>query len=121
MHAAQFDFDNPDEIRTFANGRADVINTDSGPVSRMVLRPGWKWSNDVQPIAGTDWCEVPHFQYHLSGRIHIHMSDGSDIEVGPGQFSSVHPGHDAWVVGLEDVVVVDFGGAGTFAKPPSAR
>lgn len=112
-----FDFASPDEVRAFPHGHADVVTTDSGPVARLVLSPGWRWSSDVQPIAGTDWCESPHFQYHVSGTLHVKMSDGNEFDIAPGEISAVPPGHDAWVVGNDEVVVIDFAGASNFARP----
>ena len=110
------DFSSPDETRTFGHGRAEILNAAEGPVGRLTLEPGWRWANDVKPIAGTEWCEAPHFQYHVSGTLHVHMADGTEFDVGPGQISSLPSGHDAWVVGDEPVVVVDFDGASRYAK-----
>jgi hypothetical protein len=110
------DFATPDETRSFDHGRAEILNTASGAVGRLVLEPGWRWSSDVKPIAGTEWCEAPHFQYHVAGRLHVQMADGSGFDVGPGQLSSLPAGHDAWVVGDETVVLVDFHGATDYAK-----
>ena len=109
------DFATPDEVREFPHGHAEILNTEGGPVGRLTLHPGWRWSTDVKPIAGTEWCEAPHFQYHVAGTIHVAMSDGSEFDVGPGQLSSLPAGHDAWVVGDEDVVVVDFAGMENWA------
>ena len=110
------DFAKPDETRTFPHGRAEILNTDSGAVGRLVLEPGWRWSNDVKPLVGTEWCEAPHLQYHESGTLHVRMADGSEFDVGPGQISSLPAGHDAWVVGDVPVVAVDFFGATDYAK-----
>lgn len=110
------DFAKPDETRAFTHGRAEILNTASGVVGRLVLEPGWRWSTDVKPIAGTEWCEAPHFQYHQSGTIHVQMSDGTEFDAGPGQLTSLPAGHDAWVVGDEPVVAVDFYGATDYAK-----
>ena len=86
-------------------------------IGRLVFEPGWRWSTDVRPIAGTDTCEAPHFQYHVSGRLAIEMDDGTRfIEAGPGDVTSLPSGHDAWVVGEEPVVTVDWFGASTYAK-----
>ena len=87
-----------------------------GEVGRLVFEPGWRWSNDVKPIAGTDSCEAPHFQYHVSGRLAIRMDDGTEFVAGPGDVTSLPSGHDAWVVGDEPVVVVDWFGASNYAK-----
>ena len=110
------DFAKPDEVRSFPHGHAEIINTAEGAVGRLVLEPGWRWSSDVKPIAGTEWCEAPHFQYHVSGRLHVKMADGSEFDVGPGQLTSLPAGHDAWVVGDEKVMLVDFHGATDYAK-----
>lgn len=111
-------FSAPDEVREFSNGNVDNLHLDSGTVGRFVLRPGWKWSNDVKPVAGTDWCEVAHFSYQVSGTLHLVMKDGSHHEAGPGAVTYVPPGHDAWVVGDEPVVLVDWTGTTEqYAKP----
>jgi len=112
----QRSFDDPDEVRRFSNGRAEILNIGGGVVGRIICEPGWRWSNDVKPIAGTDSCEAPHFQYHVSGRIGVRMDDGTELEIGPGEVSSLPSGHDAWVIGDEPVVVVDFHGATHYAE-----
>ncbi len=108
--------ESPDEVRKFERGHMDVVNIGGGSVGRLVLEPGWRWSTHVKPIAGTDWCEAPHFQYQVSGRIHIKMSDGTEFEVGPGEVTYLPSGHDAWVLGDQPVVVVDFHGASHYAE-----
>ena len=82
----------------------------------MVFEPGWRWSNDVKPIAKTESCEAPHFQYHVSGKLAIRMDDGTELVAGAGDITSLPSGHDAWVVGDEPVVVVDWYGASNYAK-----
>ena len=109
-------FSKPDETREFNNGKAEILNIDNTPIGRLVLQPGWRWSNDVKPLAKTDSCEAPHFQYHVSGRLHIVMDDGTEFEAGPGDVTSLPSGHDAWVIGNEPVVVVDWYGASNYAK-----
>ena len=106
----------PDEVRDFPNGRAEILNVSDTPIGRLTLQPGWRWSNDVKPAAGTDSCEAPHFQYHLSRRLMIQMDDGREIVAGPGDVTSLPAGHDAWVLGDEPVVVVDWFGASNYAK-----
>jgi len=106
----------PDETREFPNGRAEILNVGGGQVGRLILQPGWRWSNDVKPIAGTSSCEAPHFQYHVSGRIAIAMDDGTEFIAGPGDITALPSGHDAWVVGDEPVVTVDWFGAGNYAR-----
>jgi hypothetical protein len=106
----------PDEIRQFPNGRAEIVHVGGVHIGRLVFEPGWRWSNDVRPIAGTESCEAPHFQYHVSGRLAIHMDDGTELVAGPGDVTSLPSGHDAWVVGDEPVVVVDWYGASNYAR-----
>jgi hypothetical protein len=110
-------FVKPDEIREFPNGRAEMLTLGGSPVGRLVFEPGWRWSTDVKPIAQTASCEAPHFQYHVSGRLGIRMDDGTEFVAGPGDVTSLPSGHDAWVVGDEAVVVVDFYGASSYAQP----
>ena len=109
-------FASPDETREFPNGRAEILEVGDAQIGRLVLEPGWRWSNDVKPLAGTDSCEAPHFQYHVSGQLAIRMDDGTEFIAGPGDITSLPSGHDAWVVGEETVVLVDWFGASNFAK-----
>jgi hypothetical protein len=110
------DLRTPDEVRTFDKGRLELVNIGGGVVGRLVLEPGWRWSESVKPIAGTDWCEAPHFQYHATGRLRVIMQDGEEFEVGPGEITALPSGHDAYVVGNEPVVVIDFYGASNYAQ-----
>ena len=109
-------FQQPDETREFPHGRAEILAVGGAEIGRMMFEPGWRWANDVRPIAGTDSCEAPHFQYRVSGRMVIRMDDGTEIEAGPGDATSLPSGHDAWVVGDEPAVVVDWYGASNYAK-----
>jgi uncharacterized cupin superfamily protein len=107
----------PDETRMFAgNGHANVVNMSGQPVLFGTFEPGWRWSQNVKPIAGTHSCQAPHLMYVVSGRMAIAMDDGTTGEVGPGDVVSIAPGHDAWVVGNEACTAVDFGGYGQYAK-----
>jgi hypothetical protein len=87
-----------------------------GVVGKLVLEPGWRWSKDVKPLAKTASCEAPHFQYHLSGKLAVKMDDGTEFVAGPGDVTAVPSGHDAWVVGSEPVVVIDWSGASDYGK-----
>ncbi len=114
--AERKDFNASDETRTFEKGKVDLINIGGGVVGRLTPEPGWRWSLHVKPVAKTEWCEAPHFQYHLTGRIGIKMQDGTELEVGPGEVTALPQGHDAWVVGNEPVVLIDWYGASNYAK-----
>src|SRR2546429_8881584 len=107
----------PDETRTFEKGRVELVTLGDVTFGRATLQPGWKWSTCVKPLVNTKSCEAPHLQYHLSGRLAVRMDDGSEAEFGPGEVSLLPPGHDAWVVGNEPVVVIDISGMVNYAKP----
>jgi hypothetical protein len=115
--AERKELNSPDEVRSFERGHLDVIEIAGGTVGRMTLEPGWRWSEHVKPIAGTELCEAPHFQYHVSGVLHVVMADGTEFDAGPGDVTSLPSGHDAWVVGDEPAVIVDWNGARTYARP----
>ena len=106
----------PDETRTFPNGKIELVSLNGVTFGKLTLQPGWKWSESVKPIVKTKSCEVPHTQYHASGRIRIKMDDGTEKEFGPGDVSVVPPGHDAWVVGNDPVVLIDINGLNNYAK-----
>lgn len=106
----------PDETRPFTDkGTAAVVEVAGHPVIYGTFEPGWRWSSHVQPIAGTESCQAVHLLYCLSGRMKVVMDDGSEGEVGPGDVAAIAPGHDAWVVGEEPCVAVDFGGYAAYA------
>jgi quercetin dioxygenase-like cupin family protein len=110
-------FDAPDETRPFVDkGQAEVVQVGGQTVGHGVFEPGWRWSEHVKPIAGTESCQVSHLGYVESGRMHVVMDDGTEGEVGPGDIVAIPPGHDAWVVGDEPCVMMDFGEFGDYAK-----
>lgn len=108
--------DKPDETRPFPKGKVDLVNLGAASVGRGIFEPGWKWSECVKPIAQTDSCMAPHLAYVLSGRMRAVMNDGQELEAGPGDVMLLPPGHDAWVVGDERCVLIDFGGYEDYAK-----
>lgn len=109
-------FLSPDETRSFECGQVDLINVGGSEIGRLALEPGWRWSTHVKPLAGTELCEAPHFQYHVQGTLHILMADGTSFDARPGDVTALPQGHDAWVVGDEPVVVIDWWGASNYAK-----
>jgi hypothetical protein len=111
--------DAPEEVRPFENdsGHLELVNLDAGPVGRAMFKPGWRWSKDVQPIAKTDSCQAAHACYFVSGRMVVASDDGEQVEFGPGDFALMAPGHDAWIVGDEPCVVIDWQGFADYAKP----
>jgi hypothetical protein len=109
-------FGKPDEVREFPNGRVELVNIGGALVGRAVFEPGWRWATSVQPLAKTRSCEAPHFQYHVSGVLKVRMDDGTELECRAGDVSLLPSGHDAWVVGDQPAVVVDFQGMLDYAK-----
>ncbi len=110
-------FDVPDETRPFAaHGYAEVLQLNGHTVLRGTFEPGWRWSSDVKPIAGTDLCETEHFGYILSGQMTVQMADGTEITGEPGMVALIPPGHDAWVLGNEPCVFLDWGSVANYAK-----
>ena len=113
--------DIPDEVRTFDKGKVELATVGGITFGRASFEPGWKWSESVKPMVKTDYCEAPHIQYHVSGRLRIRMADGTEEEFGPGDVGVTPPGHDAWVVGDEPVVVIDISDMKEYAKPKARR
>jgi hypothetical protein len=108
--------DSPDEKREFDKGKLELVTLAGVTFGRATLQPGWRWSTSVKPIVKTDSCEAPHTQYVISGRLMVKMDDGKQEELGPGDASVIPPGHDAWVVGSEPVVLIDLTGMSNYAK-----
>ena len=111
----------PDEVRTFDKGKLEIINIGGRTVGRATFQPGWRWSNSVKPLVNTKSCEAPHFQYHISGTLRVKMDDGAEKDFKAGDVSLLESGHDAWVIGDEPVVIVDFQGMLDYAKGPGKK
>lgn len=109
-------FGKPDEVREFPRGQVELVNVGGSVVGRTTLKSGWQWSTSVKPVVGTSSCEAAHLQYQTSGVLRVRMNDGTEIETRAGDVSSIPPGHDAWVVGDEPVVLIDFQGMADYAK-----
>jgi hypothetical protein len=109
-------FRKPEEIREIPSGKIELLRLGGAMVGRATFQPGWKWSTSVKPIAKTESCQAPHFQYHVAGILHVRMDDGTEYDCKAGDVSLLPSGHDAWVVGDEPVVVVDFQGLQDYAK-----
>ena len=101
-------FDSPDETRTPDKTKVEVVNLAGITAGRATFQPGWKWSECIKPVAGTESCQAHHVGAIISGRLHIVHEDGSEGEAGPGDAYVVEPGHDAWVVGDEACVALEF-------------
>ena len=110
--------DTPEETRSFKDGKGhmELVHPGGVPVGRATFEPGWRWSEHVAPIVHTDSCEAAHFAYYVSGRMGVRMDDGQELEFGPGDVAIIPAGHDAWVVGDEPCVLIDWQGFAEYAK-----
>ena len=104
----RLDFDAADETRTPEKTRVDVVKMGATNVGRFAFEPGWKWSECVKPVVGTDSCQVRHVGVVQSGRLMVSHEDGTEVELGPGEAYVIEPGHDAWVAGDEGFVALEF-------------
>ena len=109
-------FDQPDETRTPEKTQVDVVNVGGAEVGRVTFQPGWKWSECIKPVVGTDSCQVDHVGYLESGTMTVRHDDGTQETLHAGAVYRIMPGHDAWVDGDEAVVGYEFKSAGTYAK-----
>jgi hypothetical protein len=100
--------DKPDETRRPDKTTIDVVTLGNAKAARFTFQPGWKWSDCIKPVAGTESCEVAHLGYVMSGRLHVAHNDGTEGDVGPGDAYRIEPGHDAWVIGDEPLVGLEF-------------
>lgn len=110
--------DTPDETRTPDKSLVQVVSLEGTKVGRATFQPGWKWSECIKPVVGTESCEVHHLGVLMSGTMHVVHNDGSEAEVAAGEVYEIQPGHDAWVVGESPVVAYEFDASAvaTFAK-----
>ncbi|MBS1105313.1 MAG: hydrolase [Deltaproteobacteria bacterium] len=117
-HLRRKSFTTPDQVRAFMNGRMDVVTLGETAIGRFVFGPGWRWSKDVAPIAGTRSCQHRHVGYTISGTLEVRMDDGTSLVIGPDDAYEIPPGHDAWVVGDVPWDSVEFTSAHAFGLSP---
>jgi len=109
--------DAPEETRSFDKGMAELVSVGGTTIGRFTFNPGWKWSESVKPIVGTDSCQNHHQGVSLTGHMHVVGEEGTEIEIGPDEAYNIPPGHDAWVIGTEPFVGFEFKSAAQYAKP----
>lgn len=112
-------FDDSTDVRVTPRGRVEIVELDDRVVARITWQPGWRWSVDAKAVLGTDYCQAHHVAIALQGRARIQMADGLELDLVAGDVFEIPPGHDAWVVGNERVVSIDFRGGAIYAKPAS--
>lgn len=119
MSAQMFELkslNSPDEVRKFDKGKVELVRVGGAMVGRATFEPGWRWSTCVKPIAKTDSCQAAHYGYVISGTLGTRMDDGTEKIARAGDVLNIPPGHDGWVVGNEEVVLIDFQGMLDYAK-----
>jgi hypothetical protein len=109
--------DEPDERRSPDKTTVDVVNLEGVTLGRFTFQPGWRWSECVKPVVGTDSCQVSHAGYAISGRIAVRLNDGTEAEISGGTAYTIPPGHDAWVEGDEPFIGLEVMSAAQYAKP----
>lgn len=107
----------PDETREFDKGRFGLVHVEGSTVGLYEFQPGWRWSESVKPLVGTESCQNHHIGYLISGRLGTRLDDGTEQELGPGDVYVIPPGHDSWVVGDEPFVALEWKSAEDYAKP----
>jgi hypothetical protein len=101
-------FDSPDETRSPDKTKIEIVQLGDTKAARVTFQPGWKWSECIKPVAGTDSCQARHIGTIVSGRLHVAHDDGTEADAGPGDAYVIEPGHDAWVLGDETFVAFEF-------------
>ena len=110
-------FDEPDEVITTDLVESSHIELGGVVFSRDVHHPGWRWSEHVKPVVGTEWCETHHVGYVLEGSARVLTRDGVEYETGQGDVYDIPPGHDSWVVGDAPFVCLVWRGARSWLTP----
>ena len=112
-------FDSPDEVRSPDKTKVDVVKLGGATAARLTLQPGWRWSECIKPVVGTDSCKAHHIGLVQSGNMHVVHDDGTEADIAPGGVYEIAPGHDAWIIGDAPFVAYEFEStsAATYAKP----
>jgi class 3 adenylate cyclase len=101
-------FDTDGDAHAFSNGLAQIVTLGDATVARGVYQPGWRWTTDMPKLAGSPTCRLHHLGYAISGELHVLTDEGQTLEVKAGAVYEIPPGHDAWVVGDEPFVTIDW-------------
>lgn len=108
--------DTPDETRTPNKTRVEVVRLGGFTIARFNFEPGWRWSECVKPVVGTESCQASHVGYAVTGQIRVRLTDGTEQTISAGQSYTIPPGHDAWVEGDQPFVGIEMMSAEQYAK-----
>src|SRR3954454_4193894 len=111
-------FATPDEVRTFPNGHGEIVKLEEAVVGRATYDPGWRWTTHMREVAGTQTCQLHHLGFSISGLMHVVTDDGDELDIVPESLYEIPSGHDAWVVGEEPWVTLEWTSARTFGVSP---
>jgi len=106
----------PDQTIRMPGIAADLVTVGDATVGREVDEPGWRWSSDMRPLVGGEWCESHHVGVLLSGRSGYLLRDGTTFEIGPNDVFDIPPGHDSWTIGDEPAVYIEWSGLRTWVR-----
>ncbi len=109
--------DDPDEKRRPDKSEIDLVTVGDYTIGRFTFAPGWRWSECIKPVVGTDSCQNNHVGYCVAGTLEVHLTNGETATITAGSSYTIPPGHDAWVVGDSAFVGLEFLSAASFAKP----
>jgi hypothetical protein len=104
----RLDFDSPDESRTPEKTRVDLVRVGNTTIGRFAFQPGWRWSDCIKPVVGTDSCQARHVGIVQSGSMHVVHDDGTEVDLAAGDAYVIEPGHDAWITGSDPFVGFEF-------------
>jgi len=121
VHLQRRRFSEATEVRIVPHGSVRVVELGDTVIGRFEYDAGWRWSVDVKPTVGTDWCQHHHILLTVGGRLHTQMADGAELDMGPGDVVEVPPGHDAWVTSDDPWIAYDLSGIRAYARPKDER
>lgn len=98
----------PDEVRELPGVKLHLIRVGALALGYAEVAPGFRWSTHLRQESDEQLCQVHHLQLLLSGRFAVQMAGEEVVEMEPMEVFDVPPGHDAWVVGDEPAVLLDF-------------
>ena len=103
----------------------DTTRAANGRVKRVCYPPGFRWSTHMKPLVNTPLCMHAHVGFLARGRVRGTYADGCAFDLAAPRAVVIEPGHDAWVVGRQPAVLIEFdnesGTAARFGLPDTHR
>ncbi|MGJ0483766.1 MAG: hypothetical protein ACR65R_04425 [Methylomicrobium sp.] len=96
-----------DNTRIFIDGSTrSYVPLRTAAIGFGTYKPSWRWSLHASPQAGK--ASESHMGYVISGHMMVKDPSGNDAEIGPGDAFEIEAGSDAWVIGDEPCIALDF-------------